>query len=237
MSRIDVARLIGFVMMAAPMAAFSQTETLDYYGSPFTSTSAGSSGSLGATLAAENTIPENTGQIVLSAPLGDNLSNVAVAPSSYSFDSNTQFGGIYLSSQSPFRNAPGNYASFLFSTNASGMITGWSISVVGGIFGGTNSPSSATVTISNSGDSFSTGFSSPSCAAPNGGACYSVRESNTSPGSFSVSGSSGGGSGGAAAPEIDPRSAMSAMTLLLGGLAVLRGRRRVTAASYASAVI
>ncbi len=231
MKKSNVVPGVGLVMMTISMSAFAQSETLNYFGSPFTSVSASSSGSLGATLAAENTIPENTGQIVLSAPLGDNLSNVAVAPSSYSFDSNTQFGGIYLSSQSPFRNAPGNYASFLFSTNASGMVTGWSISVVGGIFGGTNSPSSATVTISNSGDSFSTGFSSPSCAAPNGGACYSVRESNTSPGSFSVSGSSGGGSGGAAAPEIDPRSAISALTLLLGVLAVLRGPRQLTASA------
>jgi hypothetical protein len=42
---------------------------------------------------------------------------------------------------------------------------------------------------------------------------------------------SGGGSGGGgdsrhhiAAPEIDPSSAVSALTLLLGGLVVLRGR-------------
>ena len=33
--------------------------------------------------------------------------------------------------------------------------------------------------------------------------------------------------GPAAAPEIDPAGAMSAMTLLAGGLAVLVGRRRV----------
>jgi hypothetical protein len=37
---------------------------------------------------------------------------------------------------------------------------------------------------------------------------------------------SGGGGGQIAAPEIDPSSAVSALTLLLGGLVVLRGRFR-----------
>jgi len=31
------------------------------------------------------------------------------------------------------------------------------------------------------------------------------------------------------APEIDPASALAGLTMLAGGLAVLRGRRRVTA--------
>jgi hypothetical protein len=35
-----------------------------------------------------------------------------------------------------------------------------------------------------------------------------------------------GGSGPTAAPEIDPASAMSGVSLLIGGLAVLRGRRK-----------
>jgi hypothetical protein len=35
----------------------------------------------------------------------------------------------------------------------------------------------------------------------------------------------GNGSGPTAAPEIDPASVMSGLTLALGGLAVLRGRR------------
>ncbi len=38
-------------------------------------------------------------------------------------------------------------------------------------------------------------------------------------------GGSGGGNTPAAAPEIDPASAVSALTLLAGGLAVIRGRR------------
>ena len=39
-------------------------------------------------------------------------------------------------------------------------------------------------------------------------------------------GGGSGGGGGFSAPEIDPSSAVSALTLLLGALAVLRGRRR-----------
>lgn len=44
---------------------------------------------------------------------------------------------------------------------------------------------------------------------------------------YSSPGSAGGqgGSGAVAAPEFDPASAMAALTLLSGGLAVLRGRR------------
>jgi hypothetical protein len=49
------------------------------------------------------------------------------------------------------------------------------------------------------------------------------------PPSFWGGGWGGGGDGGRhhiAAPEIDPSSAVSALTLLLGGLVVLRGRFR-----------
>ncbi len=42
----------------------------------------------------------------------------------------------------------------------------------------------------------------------------------------SCGGGGGGGGGTAAAPEIDPAGALSAFTLLAGGLAVLLGRRR-----------
>jgi len=38
-------------------------------------------------------------------------------------------------------------------------------------------------------------------------------------------GGNGGGNSPAAAPEIDPASAFSALTFLAGGLAVIRGRR------------
>jgi hypothetical protein len=202
-------------MVAGPMAANAQTETLDYIGSPFTSRSI--DGNLTNGLA--NSIPENAGELVFGSPLGDNLHNVAVTPVSWSFDSNTQFGSIYLNSHNPAAADPGDSMSFLFSTDAHGLITGWSIAVVGGIFEGTNSPSFAQITIGNAGDTFSTGFSSPECAVPPGvpAPCYTVTESNAAAGSWS--------STVARAPEIDSTSAASGLTLLLGGIAVLRGRR------------
>ncbi len=214
MTRINAAPSMVLMLMAVTPSAFAQTETLDYSGSAFTSVSI--SGNL-ASAERDGILGSNTGQIVLSAPLGDNLNNVAVNPVSYSFDATNAFGALFLTSQGPFRGEPGTYASFLFSTNAAGVLTGWNINLVGGISGGTNSPSHVSMTISNAGDSFAAGFTSPSCDSPGGGTCYQIRESNTLPGSFSAS--------SARAPEIDPRSATSALTLLLGGLAVLRGRR------------
>jgi hypothetical protein len=215
MTRIDADRWLVIMLMTTPIAAFAQTETLDYFGSTFTSVSVSGN----AAYAAQSGIPtSNTGEIVLSAPLGDNLNNVAVNPVSYAFDSTNALGAFYLTSQGPFHGAPGNDGTFVFSTNAAGVLTGWNINVYGGIFAGTNSPSNAYVSISNAGDAFAAGTSTPSCASPRGGPCYQIRESNSSPGTFVSS--------GARAPEIDPRSAMSALTLLLGGLAVLRGRHR-----------
>jgi len=166
-----------------------------------------------------NAIPENAGELVLGSPLGDSLNNAAVTPLSWSFDSNTQFGSIYLNSSNPFARGPGESMSFMFSTDANGVLTGWSIAVVGGIFQGTNSPSFAQITIGNAGDTFSTGFSSPSCAVPPGvpAPCYTVTESNAASGSWS--------STIARAPEIDFTSSAGGLTLLLGGIAVLRGRR------------
>ena len=211
-----ILRLLALGSMAAgPMVAHAQTETLDYIGSPFTSRSI--DGDMTNGLA--NSIPENAGVLVLSSPLGDNLHNAVVTPLSWSFDSNTQFGSIYLNSHNPAAGDPGDSMSFMFSTDAKGAITGWSIAVIGGIFEGTNSPSFADITIGNAGDTFTTGFSSPDCAVPQGvpAPCYTVTESNAAPGGWSAT--------IARAPEIDSTSAAGALTLLLGCIAVLRGRR------------
>jgi hypothetical protein len=213
---IKILRLLALgSMVAGPMAANGQTETLDYIGSPFTSRSI--DGNLTNGLA--NAIPENAGELVLGSPLGDNLNDAAVTPLSWSFDSNTQFGSVYLNSHNPAAGDPGDSMSFMFSTDAHGVITGWSIAVIGGIFEGTNSPSFAQITIGNAGDTFSTGFSSPSCAVPPGvpAPCYTVTESNAASGSWN--------STIARAPEIDFTAAAGGLTLLLGSIAVLRGRR------------
>lgn len=208
-------RLLAPLLVAFHPVAFAQTETLDYVGSAFTSLTI--SGNLGNGL--RNVVPENTGEVVLSAPLGDNLNNAVLKPISWSFDSTTQFGGLYLNSNSPLA-APGASPLFMFSTDANGVLTGWNIDIVAGIFSGTNSPSFAAVTIMNAGDAYSSGFSSPSCAAPPGVVtpCFRIDESNSAPGHWSASISS--------APEIDSASAASALTLFLGALAILRSKRR-----------
>ncbi|MDP9089771.1 MAG: hypothetical protein M3O26_13650 [Pseudomonadota bacterium] len=202
------------LVMLRPMSAIAQTETLDYVGSAFTNLTI--SGNL--TNGLRNVVPENFGEVVLSAPLGDNLNNAPVKPISWSFDSTTQLGGIYLNSNSPFA-AAGASPLFTFSTDANGILTGWNIDIVGGILGGTNSPSFAAVTIRNAGDTYSSGFSTPACGAPPGVVtpCFRVSESNSAAGHWTAAISS--------APEIDPASAASALTLFIGALAVLRSRR------------
>ena len=205
------------VTAACPIAANAQTETLNYVGSLFTQSTISGSPSNGL----KNEIPENAGQLTLSSPLGDNLKNVEVTPVSWSFDSTSQFGGLYLNSSNPFAGEPGESTSFSFSTDAGGHLTGWDINVIGGIFASTNSPSFAAFTITNAGDSYSSGFSTPSCNAPPGVPipCYQISQSNKASGSWS--------STVARAPEIDPASAAGGLTLLMGLLAVARGRRAI----------
>lgn len=208
--------LSSLILMAlSPVVATAQPETLDYVGSAFTNLTI--SGNL--TNGLHSMIPENTGEVVLSSPLGDNLHNVAVTPVSWSFDSTTQFGSIYLNSSNPF-SGQSPPPVFMFSTDANGVLTGWNIDIVAGIFGGTNSPSFADVTITNPGDTFSSGFSTPSCAAPPGVVtpCFNIFESNSAAGHWSSALTS--------APEIDPASAATGLTLFFGALAVMRSKRK-----------
>jgi hypothetical protein len=209
------------LLIGLPIAVSAQTETLSYVGIPFTSLDA--SGNLANALA--NAPRENTGTIVLSSPLGDNF-NGTVTPLAWSFDANTEFGDIYLNQNDPQLGVVGNSQSFAFTTDASGELTAWSITIDGGTWGGTNSPSWADVSIiSSSGDSFFTGFSSPTCAAPPGYpvGCYEVSESNSNVG-FLPTGS--WTSKVDAAPEFDAGTSASALTLLLGSLVILRDRLR-----------
>jgi hypothetical protein len=205
---------VAIALLAGPMVSNAQTETLDYIGSPFTSF--GFTGTMSDALA--NSIPQNTGEIVLSSPLGDNLHNFAVTPVSWSFDRSTP-NGVFLRSNSPFP-GPDDVATFLFSTNASGMLTAWNIVVSGGILQDTTAQSFAAVTINNAGDSFSSGTGSPSCQLPEPAtACFTLKQSNTAAGAWTAT--------FAKAPEIDPASAASGLMLLLGGLAVVCGRRKL----------
>jgi hypothetical protein len=200
-------------MLCAPLVN-AQTETLDYTGSAFTNVNIS-----GNNQGFANPI-QNTGELVLSSPLGDNLHDLAVIPVSFSFDGNTVFGAALDSSINSFT-GPADVASFRFSTDAHGMLTAWDIVVSTAIFQGDNPESSAGITINTAGDSFSADAGGSFCLDPAGPppGCFTIEASSALPGVWKASVTR--------APEIDPALAGSGLTLLLGGLAVLRGLRKL----------
>jgi hypothetical protein len=207
--------------ISLPLAANAQTETLTYTGNPFSQATFGGNLSL-----AEAYAPAmDAGTIVLSTPLGDNLIDVFVTPESYAFAGGGPASDYLSSASNPYIGDYGNVATFEFSTDATGLLTQWNVNITGGVFAGTNSPSSASITLTMSGDTFAAGFSTPSCAAPPGVTipCYGISESNISP-PLSAAGH-WQQTIAPQAPEIDPGMAGSALTLLAGLGALVRGRR------------
>jgi len=203
--------LAAAALLSAPLVN-AQTETLDYTGSSFTNVSI-----LGNNEGIANPI-QNTGELVLSSPLGDNLHDSAVTPVFFSFEGNTVFGAALSSNTNPFT-GPADAASFRFSTDAHGTLTAWNIIVSSTIFQGDNPEASAGVTINTAGDTFSADAGGSFCLDPAGPppGCFTIEASSALPGAWKASITT--------APEIDPALAASGLTLLLGGLAVLRGRQ------------
>ena len=202
-------KFLGFVVivmfLAAPVVTNAQATTLDYQGSVFTNVSISGNGSFPDV----PTLSSVVGDVVLNAPLGANLNDVTLVPTAFSFDAPLLNSDLFAFP------CCGNTSSFAFTTNNVRAITGWNIDL-SFTFVGTNSPSGNSIVLGTSGDSY-TGFgSTPSGCAPTGGCSLFIQESNTTPGVWSVA---------QKAPEIDPASAASGLTLLLGGLAVMRGRR------------
>jgi hypothetical protein len=198
--------LLAACLIAAPVAVRAQIETLDYQGSIM-------NGSVSQSGYAPPGPFAFSGSIVLNSPLGANLNDATIVPMSWSF--NSPLGE--LSSTFAAQQPDDSGATFEFST-VKGKISGWSIDLFGGIDEGTNSPSYETGSIGLGGDSYSGGFSSPSCNAPPGvpTPCFAVAFANSKPGAWTAS---------VNVPELDPASLAGSLTLLLGGLAVLRGRR------------
>jgi hypothetical protein len=179
-----------------PMIVGAQTETLDYMGGPLTPVNI--NGNL--------SIPYIAGEIQFSAPLGANLTNATVTPVSWSF--NDPNLNSVIATTGPCCTTD----SFTFTT-VNGVVTGWDVDVSYLNSTATSKTWSSIILSSVSGDTYKTGYSTPGCKG-DPDPCYSLRETTT-PGSWSV----------AAAPEIDPTSAAGGLALLLGGLAVLRGRK------------
>lgn len=199
----------GFLAMAcvaAPFAANSQTTTLDYQGSVFTNVS--DSGN--ASFPDVPVLASLMGDVVLAVPLGANLNNAQVVPTAFAFNA------PLINSQFFSPGYTGSSASFAFSTNNAGTITGWSVDL-SFTYLGTNSPSGNTIVLGPSGDTY-TGFGSTPSGCGTTGCSVFIQEGNTKPGVWSVP---------QQAPEIDPATAAGGVTLLLGSLAVLRGGRRL----------
>lgn len=198
---------MALATMAAPFAANSQTTTLDYQGSVLTNVSSSGNGSFPDV----PTLSSLVGDVVLGSPLGANLNNASVIPTAFSFNA------PLINSELFSPGYTGSSASFEFSTNNAGKITGWSVDL-SFTYLGTNSPSGNSIVLGLGGDSY-TGFgSTPDGCGPPGGCSLLVQESSATPGVWSVP---------QKAPEIDPATAAGGLTLLLGGLAVLRGGRRL----------
>jgi hypothetical protein len=224
MNRLGIFMAVSILAgISPPLVAHANTETLTYTGIPFTQAALGGNLSLAAAYAPAM----DAGTVVLSTALGDNLNNVFVTPESYAFEGGGPTSNYLGSATNPYVGEYGNVATFEFSTDSTGMLTQWNVNITGGVFAGTNSPSSASVTLTMAGDTFSAGFSTPSCAAPPGVTipCYSISESNISPPFYAA----GHWEQTIApqAPEIDPGMAGCGMTLLAGCLAMLRGRKRI----------
>jgi hypothetical protein len=203
-------KILGLVtivaLLAAPMVANAQVTALDYQGSIFTNVSVSGNGSFPDV----PTLSSVVGDVVLSAPLGANLNDVTLVPTAFSFNAPLLNSDLFTVI------CCGNTDSFAFTTNNMGAITGWNIDLSFTVVG-TNSPSGNSVVLGTSGDSY-VGFGSTPFGCRQNGCSLLIQESNTTPGVWSVA---------QKAPEIDPASAASGLTLLLGGLAVLRGRRKL----------
>jgi hypothetical protein len=193
-------------LAAASMAANSQTETLTYSGDQLTGTMqvTTSSGPDGDTVSMYTTPLDGTvtGTVVLASPL-PLFGTTTVGASnleSASFNIPGPIGSIF--------DYPGGPGSLTFTTT-DGVITGWNVS-----FGECPCYGSQNLTLSNpGGDSYSINI----IPTPDAGPDQTIYQGN-------ASGTSGEWET-SEAPEIDPASAVGGLTLLIGGIAVARGRR------------
>lgn len=206
---------LAFTFLVASTAAHSQAEILYYQGAAFTS--AAMSLPVEGITSAPFSVGESIGlSISINAPLADNLTGAVVTPLALTITSPSQMNFLPPGPGTAFSE------SFAFSTNSIGNITGWSFSIQEGPQLGTNSSMIFTVKSDGSGgrgtDSSYASYFSPQYVNPSEppGCCFSSASVDV-PGTWTV----------ARAPEIEPASAIGSLTFLLGGLAVVRGRRRM----------
>jgi hypothetical protein len=209
----------------------ASSETLTYTSSDFTS-----SYSTGNFLGEVGSGSYYTAALTLSAPLGANLNNANVSSAVTSLVFTTVDPSAPSADQTYVLNLTALQAEgsqFNFSTNSAGAITGWNFTA------GITTPGLASTA-----DVLFHSCSNLSCSSGSyngqnyGGAGdwydYQPGSSTASDGcTYKPSagcGSTGAGTAGqwtASAPELNPMSAGSGLSLLLGGILVLRGRRSI----------
>jgi hypothetical protein len=210
---------ITMLLVSLALAGSVQAqEVLDYQGAPYTSTHVvlhPNAEGFNVTVPTYSLGQAISGSITLASSLAPNMNDGAVIPTSLLF---TDGNLVTVGMGGPFQltNAPGTSGSpdvFHFWTNASGQITNWNFSLYA-FTPGTNSPEVVTIASTPSGDQATfTQFS-------NSGAFGTASASNSEAGAWTPVSSVG-------VPEINGASAGSALTLLLGCLAVAWGGRRL----------
>jgi len=197
---------VAVALLAGPISANAQSTTYTYQGAALPAFLY-LDPPQGGTFSPPPSVADATlsGFVTLSAPLGDNLNDFSVAPTQLQMVSGV-FGPVSL-------------GTLAFSTNGKGAIDGWSMSLTGFVGG----PGGWTETVTSSGVGGDNANIASTCTAffsmggPQNFSC-GWSGSNMKPGAWTSP---------ASAPEIDPASAASGLALLLGGVAVLRGRRRL----------
>ncbi|HTT05952.1 MAG TPA: hypothetical protein VMF64_11740 [Steroidobacteraceae bacterium] len=214
-------KVIAAACLIVPVATLAQT-TYDYSGELMNGTQ--SYVGINPYVPIITTTPIDlavSGALTLAEPLGANLHKVSVNPLSFAFQVNG--AGFDAAGPSAPMYPPQNTGdSFIFSTNAIGAITNWSVSLSSSLEQ-VRGPLTINFQSSPDGDSYIAqegGF-------PGGALSSEAMVSNTIAGVWSGPPS--------AAPEIDPADTMSGLTILAGLLLVSRGRRSASATSTLAA--
>jgi len=212
----DVLGLFALMAMTASLPVLAASETIDY-----TSATLGTTWSGGNLAGTVNDTSKFSLSLTLSAPLADNLKNTdessLVTGLSYTLDGKTvTLTGV---------EAKGTY--FDFTTSSSGVITGWNFTA------GETGTTPLILFHSCSNDSCASGsFDGNGYGATGDWYDQGPGTSNYAGGcSYASPTSCGTGSGSVgswvvAAPELDAGSAAAGLTLLIGGIVMLRGARR-----------
>jgi hypothetical protein len=203
--------LLALGLMAVPLAATAQIETLNYQSTQINGYSQYDN-AFGLVTYSPVSSAGIVGTVVLGGPLIANGTE-AVVPISWSFTSPI---GFPLDSSFFDSEKGGAVESVLFSfTTSNRTITNWNIDLSFGPIEGSNT--TAVTTFASSGnyangqDLFSSNLYSPEGSVIQ-------QASSAGPGTWNAI---------VQAPEIDPAAAASGLTLLLGGTTIMRGRRKL----------